>query len=93
MLVACVARRLVLLGVAVGAAALAGCGPDFTLECAGGAPVIDGAPFSCDRCFEVLECEGGGDGVAECPTGITGSCSADVEAREYCCEGDCITCP
>jgi hypothetical protein len=75
-----------------------GCGPDVTLECVAGVPTLndvgaeDPSAF-CAACFEALECSGAGEGSPDCPTGITGSCSADVAEREYCCEGDCIACP
>lgn len=71
---------------------LGGCGPDFTLECAGAEAVIDGQTFSCDGCFAAMGCERNGE-VLECPSGVRGSCSSDPERRESCCDGECITCP
>ena len=76
----------------------AGCSPDVTLKCLASVPAIDDTAVSdpaafCARCFEALGYEGAADTVPSCPTGMTGSCRADVAAREYCCEGDCITCP
>lgn len=86
------------LGAVVGlSACCAGCGPDVTLECLAGVVAVNDVQAAdpgafCAACFDALKCDGA-DGAPDCPTGITGSCSADVAEREYCCEGDCITCP